>query len=102
MVIGTSLAGCKDTAMTNIIQDIEKWTGAVSSDWHDANNWNNGRVPDTSTHVIIPGGTAHACVISNADAKAASVQGVSAGSLSIINNRKLWISARCGSLPPVN
>ena len=99
-VVGTNQSGCKDSAITTVKQDIAKWTGTVSNDWHDAANWNTLKVPDEITHVIIPGGTPNPCVISQSNAKAASVQGRSAGSLSVINNQKLVISANCGSLPP--
>ena len=32
------------------------WTGSVSKDWHDPNNWSCGGVPTIATNVIIPGG----------------------------------------------
>lgn len=99
-VVGTNQSGCKDSAIAVVTQEVAKWTGMVSTDWHDAANWNTLKVPDESTHVIIPGGTPNPCVISNAFAKAASVQGKTAGSLSVINNQKLVITANCGSLPP--
>ncbi|MHC1775015.1 MAG: alkaline phosphatase [Lentimicrobium sp.] len=31
------------------------WTGAVSSDWFDAANWENNSIPDATTDVTIPG-----------------------------------------------
>lgn len=33
------------------------WTGALSSDWFTAGNWDGGVVPDTTDNVVIPGGT---------------------------------------------
>ncbi|MBL0357458.1 MAG: hypothetical protein IPP72_11495 [Chitinophagaceae bacterium] len=98
-VVGTTTGGCKDTAFTVIKQEINTWNGSVNNDWHTAANWNNNHVPTEITHVIIQGGTPNPCVISNADAKAASVQGKIAGNFSIINNKNLLISGHCVSLP---
>lgn len=39
------------------------WTGAVSSDWFDAGNWDDGNVPDEFTDVEIPFGTPNDPVI---------------------------------------
>jgi len=75
------------------------WRGSVNSDWHTAANWSGNHVPTAITHVIIPGGTTNPCIISNADATAASVQGKIAGSFSIINNKNLLVSGHCVSLP---
>ena len=99
-VIGTTQSGCKDTAIALLKQEIAKWTGIASNNWHNPANWSNGKVPDEITHVIIPGGTPNPCQISVSDAKAASVQAKSVGSFSIINNRVLVISANCATLPP--
>jgi hypothetical protein len=35
------------------------WTGAVSTDWHNPNNWNLGFVPGVSDSVTIPAGPAN-------------------------------------------
>ncbi len=98
-VTGVTNGGCRDTAITVIKQELNTWTGTVSSDWHTAANWSNNNIPSAITHVIIPGGTAHPCVISNADAAAASVSGKLSGNLSVINNKNLLISGHCASLP---
>ncbi|GAB4323398.1 MAG: hypothetical protein Kow00127_16070 [Bacteroidales bacterium] len=42
------------------------WTGTVSSDWNDAGNWDSGIVPNASTNVVIPSGTANQPVIAGA------------------------------------
>jgi hypothetical protein len=98
-IFATSQSGCKDTAQVLITQEIAKWNGSVSNNWHNAANWNNGKIPNEITHVIIPGGTANPCQIADADATAASVQAKNSGSFTIINNRKLVISGTCISLP---
>lgn len=98
-VIGTNTLGCKDSAAVVIQQEVMTWRGSVNSDWHTAANWSGNHLPTAITHVIIPGGTTNPCVISNADATAASVQGKIAGSFSIINNKNLLVSGHCVSLP---
>lgn len=97
--IGTTTGGCIDTAFALVKQEIAVWNGSISDDWHVAANWNSNRVPNEQTHVIIPGGTANPCIIKNADAKAASVQGKINGNFSIINNKNLLISGHCVQLP---
>jgi|GEM_PF-6729607 len=74
-----------------------------------------GRVGDTSiirvtvyrlasaenrTHVIVSGGTLNPCIISNANAEAASVQVRNGGDVHTINNRTLDIKGKCLTLPP--
>jgi hypothetical protein len=98
-IFAISLSGCKDTAQVLINQEIARWNGSVSNNWHTAANWNNGKIPGEITHVIIPGGTTNPCQIADADAVAASVQANSSGSFTIINNRKLVIAGTCVSLP---
>jgi hypothetical protein len=98
-VVGTNTLGCKDSAVVVIEQEVMTWRGSVSSDWHTAANWSGNHIPTAITHVIIPGGTTNPCVISNADAAAASVQGKIAGNFSIINNKNLLVSGHCVSLP---
>lgn len=39
------------------IRFLSSWTGAVSSNWGDAANWECGTVPDTNTDVVIKAGT---------------------------------------------
>ncbi len=34
--------------------DIRTWTGALSTDWHTADNWNPACVPTSGHHVLIP------------------------------------------------
>jgi hypothetical protein len=43
------------------------WTGAVSSDWNDANNWNpNNSAPSNKTSVVIPGGVTNSPLVNSA------------------------------------
>jgi hypothetical protein len=97
--IGTTNSGCVDTAFALVKQEIAVWNGSTSNNWHTAANWNSNRIPDETTHVIIPGGTPNPCVISTANANAASVQGKINGNFSIINNRNLIVSGRCVQVP---
>jgi hypothetical protein len=92
--------GCKDTALAAVQLKVSTWTGAVSNDWHNPANWNNNKVPDENTHVIVATNTPNACVISTADAKAASIQVRSGAVVNTINNRKVLIAGKCATLPP--
>jgi hypothetical protein len=98
-LVAITKSGCTDTANATVYQEVIKWTGAVSNNWHNPANWNTGKIPNEKLHVIIPAGTLNPCQISDADAKAASIQAKTSGSLSIINNRILVISGKCNSLP---
>jgi hypothetical protein len=98
-LIATSYFGFKDTATATVKQDIATWTGAVSNDWHNAANWNFGKVPTAITHVIIPVSTPNPCLISTADAFAASVQVKAAGNFDIVAPFTLLISGKCTNLP---
>jgi hypothetical protein len=44
------------------------WTGAVSTDWHDPNNWNLGFVPASADSVTIPAGPANQPLVSGTNA----------------------------------
>ena len=98
-LIATNVSGCIDTAQASLKQQIAKWNGSVSNNWHIAANWDSNVVPDSTAHVIIPANTPNPCVITDSDATAASVQAKASGSFSIINNRKLLVSGTCISLP---
>jgi hypothetical protein len=98
-LIATSYFGFKDTAFATVAQDIRVWTGAVSNDWHNANNWNIAKLPTAITHVVIPVSTPNPCLISTADAFAASMQVKAAGNFNIITPYNLIISGKCVVLP---
>jgi len=98
-LIATNQSGCVDSAFATVKQEIAIWNGSVSNDWHTAANWNSGKIPDSTTHVIIPSAANNPCLISISDATAASVQAKSAAGFSITNNRLLFISGTCVSLP---
>jgi len=58
--------GCQamDTAVVGrglgfVIVDTCRWVGDVDSNWFNPCNWKKDAVPDTSCHVLIPGGTLH-------------------------------------------
>ena len=65
------------------------WTGLVSSDWNNAQNWCGG-IPSASTNVIIPAGTPHNPVAS-ATAFANNIA-VDNGATLTVNNTTLQIS----------
>jgi hypothetical protein len=98
-LIVTNSFGCKDTAMAFVVLPTATWTGAISTDWHTAGNWSTGKVPDATTHVIIATASPRACIISNSNAEAASVQVKNPGSLQQTNGRQLIILGKCAQLP---
>ncbi len=66
------------------------WTGIVSSDWHDADNWDSGAVPDATTNVSIPAGTPNAPVIAGADAYCNDLL-IGAGAVLTQNDGNLYV-----------
>jgi hypothetical protein len=85
---------------TSVVISPEKaiWTGAVSTDWHTAGNWNTLKVPTATTNVIIPVGT-NECIISTADAAVSSIQIRTGAGFRAVNNRKLTVAGKCTTLP---
>lgn len=99
-LIATTVAGCADTAFVDIKLLVATWTGAVSSDWHTAGNWNINQVPNALTHVIINSGSPNNCTIGTANAIAASVQLRNGAVLNMANGMTITIAGNCAVLPP--
>jgi len=99
-LVVTNTFGCTDTAFAFIVLEVATWTGAISSNWHTPGNWNIGKVPTDNTHVIVPGGTPNNCIISNANAAAASIQVRNGATLQTTNNRVADVKGKCLTLPP--
>ncbi|MBU2949941.1 hypothetical protein KO493_04435 [Tamlana agarivorans] len=53
---------------TIIINDINVWTGVVSTDWNDSGNWGCGAIPQLSTDVLIPASAVNQPEIFSGDA----------------------------------
>ncbi len=98
-LVGTNSFSCTDTAFAFVVLEVATWTGATSSNWHTASNWNIGKIPTDKTHVIIPGGTPNACIISTGNAIAASVQARNGANVQTINNRVVDVKGKCLTLP---
>jgi hypothetical protein len=98
-VIVTNSNGCTDTAFVTIKQDIAQWTGAISSDWHVPGNWSTLRIPTEKTHVLLPDSTSNICIVSNANAKAASIQVKGNAVVNVVNGRETKVAANCNPLP---
>ena len=98
-LIVTNGQGCSDTAFVNVLLEVAVWTGAISSDWHTAGNWNINKVPTAQTHVIVDNTTVNECIISTSNAAAASVQTKNGTITKIENNREIIISGSCATLP---
>ena len=99
LLVAANNVNCTDTAYVNVVLETATWTGAVSSDWHNAQNWNIEKVPSGITHVIVATGTPNVCVVGNADANAASVQTRSGATVNVINNKTLTVGGKCLTLP---
>jgi hypothetical protein len=95
----TNGIGCKDTAFAQVSLIVAKWTGTISNDWHIAGNWNTNKIPDDKTHVIVSSVAPNPCVISNANAQAASVQVKNGATVNTINGKQLIIKGNCTTLP---
>jgi hypothetical protein len=99
-VFAVSSIGCRDTALVEVKRDLATWTGVINSDWHNPGNWSTGKVPNDSTHVIVPASASNPCHVSTNDGRAASLQvRANAIPLQLLNARKLTITARCPTLP---
>jgi hypothetical protein len=59
------------TTTSTILPGI--WTGIVSTDWHNCENWHNRKVPDANTNVIIPSTASNNCHVRNNNGAARSV-----------------------------
>ncbi|MFZ4772092.1 MAG: hypothetical protein ACOYLO_18055, partial [Ferruginibacter sp.] len=92
-------AGCTKDSTIEINVETAVWTGTISSNWHNAGNWNTGQIPTSITHVIIESTATNECIISAANAEAASIQAKTGTVLKIENNREIIITGKCSSLP---
>ncbi|HMP92953.1 MAG TPA: hypothetical protein PKD90_08795, partial [Phnomibacter sp.] len=98
-LIVTNAAGCKDTALAIVRQDIATWLGVNANGWHNAANWSTGTIPTVKTHVIINSGTPNPCVLSGTDGNAASIQLRNGATITVGAGRKITVSASCSTLP---
>ncbi|MEO7312030.1 MAG: hypothetical protein ABIX01_16630 [Chitinophagaceae bacterium] len=99
-LIVTNGFGCTDTAFAFVILETATWTGTVSSDWHTPGNWSTGKVPTDRTHVIITGLAPNPCIISTANAQAASIQVRNGATVQTTNNKVADVKGTCLTLPP--
>ena len=53
---------------TATVAPAPTWTGAVSTDWHDPNNWNLGFVPASADSVTIPAASANQPLVAASNA----------------------------------
>ena len=61
------------------------WTGAANSDWDNCSNWSDGRIPTSSTTVVINNNAAHNIQISTlAQCRSLTVQGSGSQPVSIV------------------
>jgi hypothetical protein len=93
-------ANCTKDTTISVAPVVVHWVGTTDNSWHNPVNWGNGKVPDALTHVVVDGVTPFNCVISNADAFAASVRVKNNAIVQVSPGRILHIQANCTSLPP--
>jgi len=55
-----------DISVAGVYQPLANWTGNVSDEWNNVDNWSNKRVPDKYTIVTIPAGVSRNPVVSGA------------------------------------
>ncbi|MGQ3013069.1 MAG: S8 family serine peptidase [Flavobacteriales bacterium] len=66
------------------------WTGSVSSDWHNAQNWSTASIPDSAHSVNIPNGTPHSPQV-NGLAEALDLRIQNANTLRILDGGALRV-----------
>lgn len=59
-------SACSAIVTVELIAEDAIWTGAVSSDWHTAENWDIGIVPGAGNNVVIPAGLTNYPTIASA------------------------------------
>ncbi|HMI02270.1 MAG TPA: ice-binding family protein [Pedobacter sp.] len=59
------------------------WTGAVSTDWHLADNWLNGTIPSAATNTIIPPGSPYHPVLNTGTGLVKNITVQSSASLTV-------------------
>ncbi len=72
--------------------DILTWTGATSSNWNDAGNWDAGMVPTKDNRVIIPTGLTNYPVINAGTTALAKYISIESGSLTLNANSTLTVN----------
>lgn len=66
-LVATDADQCKDTSFVTVnfpTGTVGEWIGGVSRDWFDCLNWGSGRIPDSTTNVIIGVNALDSCEIS--------------------------------------
>lgn len=84
-VTATDANGCSQSASVSVsvyAGVTGQWIGGISSDWNNALNW-CGSIPDSTTDVIIPGGTPYSPIV-NASAMSRHLNIQSGNSLTIV------------------
>lgn len=86
--------GCTNSTTSSITLasgSLLTWTGTVSTDWFDRNNWGGCQVPDCRYNVSIPGAPVNQPLISGQDASCRSITIISCATLTIAATRQLMV-----------
>lgn len=70
------------------------WTGATSTDWYTASNWDGGVVPTSADHVLIPAGAANMPEVNGADVELTSLEVAAGASLMVSGTTTLTVSGQ--------
>ncbi|MES2776672.1 MAG: PKD domain-containing protein [Bacteroidota bacterium] len=89
---------CRDTTFITIKQDVARWLGTVNSDWNNISNWNTGKIPGSTTHVIIEASAGSSCDL-NMNVTVASLQIRPGAIFHIQNGITVNVLANCVPLP---
>jgi hypothetical protein len=94
MVLMVSYFASAQTSQSALI--AATWTGRLNAEWSNAGNWNNGKVPDETTNITIPGNAINMPVIGDMsyNASAADINVEQGANITIPSNRTLNVFGR--------
>jgi len=81
----------------NILLQVKNgitWTGATSTDWNTASNWETGAVPAAGSHVLISASANNMPVISTADANVMSLEIADGAKLTVNTGYTLTVTGQ--------
>ena len=78
------------------------WTGAVSADWTDCQNWSYGRLPGATIDATVPGGTPHDPVLASGPGTVQTLSVASGTSLTVGSAATLQVTGSLFSNGPTS
>lgn len=82
-------------SLDNIKLEVEgiAWTGAVSTNWHDAGNWEGNQIPTQNDNVLIAN-VANLPIINDAEVRISSLEIADGAKLLVQNNKPLIVNGQ--------